>query len=69
MEHQKYQYRIKTNYECKRDLLIPVAERYADSVCGKEPANTDKYYKGWVDKWNASYHSKMNELVKEMKLL
>lgn len=66
MEHRKYKHRSKTDYECTRDLLIPVAERYADSVCGREPDKTARHYKEWVDKWNASYHSRMNELAKDL---
>lgn len=68
MEHQKYKHRVKTNYEAERDLLIPKAERFADAVCGKEPLNTSKHYREWADRWNREYHSRMNELAKELLL-
>lgn len=64
MEHRKYKHRSKTDYECKRDLLIPVAERFADSICGTEPDKAAKHYRKWADFWNKEYHQKMNELAR-----
>lgn len=66
MEYQKYKHQKLSNYEAQRNLLIPIAERFADAVCGKEPEKTDKSYRLWVDLWNREYHGKMNELAKDL---
>ena len=58
MKHQKL-----SNYEAERNNLIPVAERYANAVMGKEPAKDAKGYRDWVDSWNKVFHEKMRDLL------
>lgn len=53
-----------TEYEVKRNALIPTAEVYANNLAGVEPAKDSKHYKAWVKKWNQTFHAKMNELAK-----
>lgn len=59
---------IDEDYIKKRNKLIPEAERYANEVNGKdlkEETNRDI----WIDNWNKSFHTKMEELVEENRLI
>jgi len=54
-------------YEIARNALIPDAEAYADKITGIAPNSSEKAYKDWEKLWNLTFHSKMNQLWKEVK--
>jgi len=55
-------------YEEARNKLIPIAEKHADKVCrmkiGVKPHGSSKKLDDWNNKWNLTFHNKMNELAK-----
>lgn len=55
-------------YRIKREQLIPAAEKFADNVVGKEPP-IGQERDNWVNDWNFTFHTRMNELAKRAKLL
>lgn len=56
-------------YEAARNRLIPEAERYANSLYGYYPTGTEQEKATWCDKWNAAFHSMMNKLAKDKKII
>jgi len=54
-------------YRMRRERLIPKAEKFADSAVGKEPCIGENREE-WVDRWNYTFHQKMNELACTEKL-
>lgn len=57
-------------YSALRDLLIPKAKQYADSVAPKPKIGCKNAVRDtWVDAWNLAFHEKMNELAKERGLM
>ena len=65
---KKYERRELTDYEVKRNALIPQAEKYTNQIAGPEPAYTSKLHRVWGDRWNCIFHQKMNEMAKNMGL-
>lgn len=56
-----------TEYEIARNTLISTAEAYADKIAGNAPNSSEKAYNDWIKLWNLTYHTKMNDLWKEVK--
>lgn len=55
----------KQDYVEARNKLIPEAERVANSIHGYFPTGTDEEKEKWCNCWNLTFHSMMNQLVKE----
>lgn len=50
-------------YVTRRNRLIPAAEKHANTLAGARPKR-EKDMELWAAKWNAIFHSKMNELAR-----
>lgn len=55
-------------YIIERNLLIPIAEKYANDEHGIGHL-PDESREEWGEKWNLAFHSKMNELAVEKGLV
>jgi len=55
-------------YQVKRDALIPIAEKYANQIEGKQ-RNTNESYEKWAYRWNVVFLHKMNELARDQGLV
>lgn len=57
-------------YIQKRAALIPIAESYANEVCGatsqklETPKKTEEEHIRWVGRWNNAFHGKMQQLAR-----
>ncbi len=53
-------------YESLRNLLIPEAIRYANSVVPQPKIGSSEVVRDtWAEAWNLEFHTKMNELAKK----
>lgn len=57
------------NYIIARNKLIPQAVKHADNMHGSIYTGKEESRDNWTDKWNRSFHLKMNQLAKEKGLL
>lgn len=55
---------LKTEYQIRRDNLIPIAERYANEKCGKS-CRPGENHENWSAAWSLTFSNKMDELAKE----
>lgn len=52
-----------SEYETKRNALIPQAESYANMCIGKQGPGKFLTIEGYRDAWNLVFHRKMNQLA------
>lgn len=51
----------KSDYERRRDELIPTAEAFADRTVGVRP---DDNFEGWAGRWNKAFLGEMDRLAR-----
>ncbi len=56
-------------YEMQRNLLIPMAEKYANEVANFKPPDDKKERAAWSIAWNRAFLGKMDELARAKRLI